>query len=215
MVCPHCQDAEDVFSYGYAKRDLENYRTKGATSSTQRLLDALLGHEIAGKTLLDIGGGVGVIQHELLDKGLAHATDVDASSAYIIHNEKEAQRRGHANKIRYVHGDFVQLAPDIDRADIVTLDRVVCCYPDVEKLVDLSSRLANDLYALVYPVDNWLTRNGIHVFNFLAFRLGGSQFRTYVHDSTHIDRIITDNGFQQLSRKRAGFWQVFLYQRVR
>ena len=215
MVCPHCQDAEDVFSYGYAKRDLEAYRTKGAKSSTQLLVDALLGHGVAEKTLLDIGGGVGVIQHELLDRGLAHATDVDASSAYITHNEKEAQRRGHPDRIRYVHGDFVQLASDIDAADIVTLDRVVCCYPDVETLVDLSSRLANDLYALVYPVDNLLTRHGIHVFNFLAFRLFGSQFRTYVHDSQHIDRIITENGFQQRLRKRAGFWQVFLYQRVR
>lgn len=214
MVCPHCTDAEDVFSYGYAKRDLENYRSKGAKSSTQVLLEELTNYDVTGKTLLDVGGGVGVLQHELLDRGVASATDVDASSAYITFNQQEAEARGHADKIQYLHGDFVQLAPDIDDADIVTLDRVVCCYPDVEQLVALSAQRAKTLYALAYPIDNWLTKGGIAVFNFFLFRLQGNNFRTYVHDSEHIHNIITDAGLTRRARRRAGFWQIFIYQRA-
>lgn len=41
---------------------------------------------------------------------------------------------------RFRYGDFVSLAPDLETADLVTLDRVVCCYPELEPLVYLGGQ---------------------------------------------------------------------------
>ena len=83
MVCPHCEGADDVFSWGFAKRDLKEYHEKGVSKSTGILLKMLKSMGVNGKSLVDIGGGVGVIQHELIADGLAQAVDIDASEAYI------------------------------------------------------------------------------------------------------------------------------------
>lgn len=213
MVCPHCQGAEDIFSRRRAQQDLDAYREKGASKATQVMLDMLKAFSVTGKTLLDIGGGVGAIQHELIASGLSHAIDVDASSAYINAASEEAQRQGHLEKIQFQHGDFVQIASEIEAADIVTLDKVLCCYPDVRALVDLSSQRANEFYGLVYPQDNILSKNLVHLLNFFAFRLWGNPFRTYIHDSKIIDGIIQSNGLRQIERKNVGFWQILIYQR--
>ena len=111
-----------------------------------------------GATLLDIGGGVGVAQLDLLSAGLRSATDVDASSAYLDVAREEAQRRGYSERVSYRHGDLVALAPEIEPADIVTLDRVICCYHDMPALVRASAAKARRLYGLVYPHDAWWTR---------------------------------------------------------
>lgn len=213
MVCSHCQGAEDVFGKGFAKRDLKEYREKGASKATQIMLDALKKLGVSGKTLLDIGGGVGIVQHELIKAGVSQATDVDASQAYIQAAQKEAERQGHPDKISFQHGDFVQLAPQIEAADIVTLDRVVCCYPDMHKLVELSSARAKDFYALIYPRDNIISRNVVHIFNFFAFRIHGNPFRTYIHDSQTVDGIIRGNGLQQVAYQKSGMWQVAVYRK--
>ncbi|MGJ3239818.1 MAG: class I SAM-dependent methyltransferase [Anaerolineae bacterium] len=214
MVCSHCQGAEDVFSQKYARKDLNTYREKGASQSTQLMLTTLKRLGVVDKTLLDIGGGVGAVAHELLAEGLAHALDVDASSAYINVATEEAQRRGHLDRITFQHGDFVQLAPQIDMTDIVTLDRVVCCYPDFEALIDLSSQRAREVYALVYPRDHLLSKSLIPVFNFFAFRIWGNPFRTYIHDSQAIDAIIRNNGLECLARHTTSLWQVLVYRRA-
>jgi magnesium-protoporphyrin O-methyltransferase len=213
MTCTHCKAADDVFSKGWARRELEDYRKKGAAKTTRLMLEALIKSGVRGLSLLDIGGGVGAIQHELLEAGMASGTDVDASSAYLNAARIEAERRGTAGRMQYLHGDFVDLAPTIDAADIVTLDRVVCCYPHMEKLVELSSARAKQFYALVYPRDNWLTRAGIPVFNFFAFQIWRNPFRTFVHPTPEIERILHTNGLQRVFHQYVGLWQVAIYQR--
>jgi hypothetical protein len=118
--------------------------------------------------LLDIGGGVGVIQYELLAAGLDHDTYVEASTAYFNAARTEAQQRGYSEQVSYHRGSFVELAQEIAPADIVTLDRVICCYPDMQKLVGLSAVLARKWYGLVYPRDTWWTRIGLMVRNFFS-----------------------------------------------
>lgn len=213
MVCSHCQGAEDIFSVKFARNELKDYRENGPHKSTQVLLDILKDAGISDLSLLDIGGGVGVIQHEMMAAGVASAVDVDASSAYINAAKEEAEQRGYLDKVTYQYGDFVQLAPELDSADIVTLDRVVCCYPDVQALVDLSSKHAKRYYALVFPRDNWIFKMGIPFFNFFAFRLWGNPFRTFIHSSEMVDSIIQNNGFNLLLHRNVGLWQVFVYER--
>ena len=164
------------------------------------------------KTLLDIGGGVGAIQHELLKAGVASAVGVEASTAYIDVVEEEAQRQGHADRISSRHGNFVEIAEDIQEAAIVTLDRVICCYHDLESLVDLSSRRATELYGIVYPRETPLVRFAFAFINVLM-RLRRNPFRLFVHPTATIDRLLGSNGFQRLYYSKTRIWQVVLYGR--
>ena len=92
--CPHCQGADRFFNQRIAAADLRDYRRHGPSGTTKRLLDALQAGGVAGLTLLDIGGGIGVIQHELRAAGVSAITGVDASRAYLALARQEAEKRG-------------------------------------------------------------------------------------------------------------------------
>jgi magnesium-protoporphyrin O-methyltransferase len=138
-----------------AQKELKRYQEKGPEGTTSMLLQALISEGVDGLALLDIGGGVGVLQHELLQAGVRGVTSVDASSAYLQAAKEEVERRGLTDRVQQHHGDFVQMAHRIPQAGIVTLDRVICCYHDMEGLVDRSAALASKLYGVVYPRDDW------------------------------------------------------------
>jgi len=213
MSCPHCQGAEEVFGKGFAEGDLSRYYKKGPSKSTNILLNAIKQHPIEAPSLLDIGGGVGVIQHELVAAGVNKTTDVDASSAYLAVAQAEAERRGYAESATYLHGDFVDLVEQVEDADIVTLDRVLCCYPDVEKLISTSAGHAKRLYGLVYPHDAWWTRLVAPLLN-LTFRFRGNPFRFFIHSRELVENTIVRQGFTQRLHRNAGFWQVVVYERA-
>src|SRR5204863_302008 len=69
MTCCQPDSFDAVFSEKRASKDLKRYRKKGPDKTTRLLLDALKADGVAGKTLLDIGGGIGVAHHELLAAG--------------------------------------------------------------------------------------------------------------------------------------------------
>jgi magnesium-protoporphyrin O-methyltransferase len=163
-------------------------------------------------TLLDIGGGVGGIQHALIDFGAEHATHVDASSAYVHAAQEEAIRREIDNRITFLQGDFVDLVENIPPADIVTLDRVVCCYDDMQALVRLSAEKAGKLYGLVFPRDLWLIRVLLPVANFFL-SLTGTPFRIFIHRTEQVDQIVKEQGLEPFYYKKAGFWQILVYNR--
>ncbi len=210
MTCSQCEGIEDVFDQEFATKKLAAYRTRGADKTTRMLAEALKKEGVDGLVLLDIGGGVGAIQHELLEAGAVRATDVDASSAYLQAAREEADRRGLSERIRFLHGNFVDLAPLIPKADIVNLDRVVCCYNDMQQLVELSAARAGKYYGMVYPRDTWFAKLGIWVEN-LIFRLQKNPFRAYVHSSKAVDAILRRHNLQRLSTKRTFTWQVVVY----
>ncbi len=208
----HCAGIESEFDAKTASRDLKRYRRKGPLESTQMLLDALRREGVEGMTLLDIGGGVGAIHHELLDSGVSSATHVDVSSAYLEAARAEARRRGHESCVSFLHGDFVELAPELPPADIVTLDRVICCYPDMHRLVGLSAARAQRLYALVYPRDSWWLRPLFPLSN-LYFRLRRCSFRIYDHPPEEVDAVVREQGLEQRFRGTTPLWQVVVYAR--
>ena len=162
--------------------------------------------------LLDIGGGLGGIQHALLAAGASEVTNVEASSAYLRAAQEESQRRNIEDQVTFIHGDFVDLAPDVPLADIVTLDRVVCCYGDMQALVELSAEKAGKLYGLVYPRDHWLFRLLLPVANFFI-RLTRSPFRIFIHRTDDVNRILRNQGLEPHYHRNSGFWQVLVYVR--
>lgn len=212
MYCSQCQGIEELFSREYVQRELERYRAKGPGKTTRMLTEALEEAGVQGMTLLDIGGGVGGVQHALLGAGVQQVTGVDASTAYLDAARAEAERRGRAGQVRYQHGNFVDLAADIAPADIVTLDRVICCYPDMEKLVGLSAARARMLYGLVYPRDAWWVRLGLALGN-LWLRLRRSPFRTFSHPSAAVEALVRGNGLKRHAYRQTFIWQVVVYSR--
>jgi len=207
-----CEGIENIFDQRRAAQLLEKTRRRGPQKTTRVLLEALKSRGVEGKSLLDIGGGIGVIQHELLECGLAEVTGVEASSAYLETTRAETERRGHAARARYFLSDFVALAPAIPAADIVTLDRVICCYNDMKGLVSASSKKAGDTYGLVYPRGTLWAKLSILALNAVLW-LRGSPFRVFVHPPETVDSIVRTNGLSPFFSRTAGMWQVVVYAR--
>jgi magnesium-protoporphyrin O-methyltransferase len=137
---------------------------------------------------------------------------VDASRAYISIAREEAERQGHAGRVRYLAGDFVALADEVDAADLVALDRVICCYPDMAALVGRSATLARRRYGLVYPRDSWLGRIGVALMN-AGFRLSRSPFRTYIHRTAEVDAILAARGLVKVLHTTTLIWQLAVFER--
>ncbi len=212
MTCPHCQDANKLFDKGVAEGDLRDYRRHGPGKTARLLIDALKAAGIHEATLLDIGGGVGVLQHELLKSGASTAIHVEASSAYLHAAQEEAARQGHAERITYHHGNFVDLAPQLPQADVVTLEKVICCYPDVRALVGLSSARARKLYGVVFPRDTWWMKIGGRLIN-LSLTIQRSGFHFFVHPTEQVESVIRASGLQRRFYRKTLFWQVVVYGR--
>ncbi len=202
----------NTFSTKDADDDLRSYRREGPGSVTRALIDAIRAEGIEGASLLDIGGGVGAIQLELLASGLGTATSVDASEAYVAIARSEADRRGFADRTSHRIGTLTDLADEVGSADIVTLDKVVCCNADLPLLLGDVVLRARRMVGLVYPRDRWW--NGIAAAVLAAWgRLTRDSTRWYVHSETELDNILTCGGFKRREIDRTFIWQVALYVR--
>lgn len=210
MSCGQCKGIVQEFDDRLARRDLRRYRARGAARTTRRLLGALRGAGVKDATFLDVGGGVGAIQHGLIEAGASHGTHVDASPAYIAAAREEALARGHADRVRFLEGDFVSLAPDLDPADIVTLDRVVCCYHDMPALVDASASRARRLLGLVFPREHLLMRLAFGTIN-LVQRVRRRPFNVFLHSAAAVESRVRRHGFRKLVHHDSPLWQIHLY----
>lgn len=200
------------FDARHAASKLRDYRRKGPAGMTRSLIEALAAGGIRGQTVLDIGGGVGAVHHELLRAGAAGAVDIDASRAYLSVARQEAERQGHADRVHYVAGDFVALADAAESADLVALDRVICCYADMAALVGRSAGLARHRYGVVYPRDSWLARLGAAASN-AYLRLTRSAFRVYIHRPADVDAIVAAHGLVKRLHRSSLIWQLAIYER--
>ena len=132
-----CDDRFSIFDRASAEADMQRYRRNGPDRTTRLLLDMIRARGVREASVLDIGGGIGVVDHELLKDGAARAVLVDASAPSLDAAREEGRRRSDLDRLETVHGDFVTQASAIEPADIVTLARVVCCSPDMASLVRL------------------------------------------------------------------------------
>ena len=209
--CGQCQGIEQVFDFKTAREDLKHYRKKGPTKTTIAVLDWLKNRGQKELSLLDVGGGVGIIQHELFKAGVVEtAVHIDAAQPYLQASQEEAKRLGHAEQITYQHGNFVDLAEEIEPADIVTLDRVLCCYHDMPAMVQATAVSAKKYIGLIFPQDRWLFKLGVSVVN-AGLRLSGNPFRIFIHPTQIVDAILQQNGFQRQMHKKFLFWQSMVY----
>ncbi|HET7030526.1 MAG TPA: methyltransferase domain-containing protein [Candidatus Limnocylindrales bacterium] len=168
---------------------------------------------VAGLTVLDIGAGIGAVHLELLKAGASAAVDVDGSPAYVAVAREEARRRGVADRVAYATGDIVELASSIEPADLVALDRVVCCYPDMAALVGLAADRTRRRVGFVYPRDAWWIRAGSATGNGIL-RLLRRRLRFWVHRTADVESVIAAAGLRPAFRRRGIFWQVAVFERA-
>ena len=197
-----------------AASELRKYREKGPIPSTKALIDALVAEGVEGATVLDIGGGIGAVQHELLAAGAAQVTSVDASASYLEAAREEAGRRGVEDRVTYRHGDFIELAESVPPADIVTLDRVLNVYPDWERLAGLAAAHAQRLLGLVYPRNTPMTRLVVSAMN-LKLRMQRKAVRAHIRPQDEIDRIARESGLAPSCAQDVGpAWHVAVFRRT-
>ncbi len=205
--------ADQQFNERKALEELKRYRTKGPEPTTRLLEQGLEDAGTLTGTLLDIGSGIGALTFSLLERGVSHAIAVDASSAYNGVARQEAARLGRTDAVRFLHADFVSGAPELPSAALVTLDRVVCCYPSYEALLTAALDHAEQCLALSFPRDVWYVRLGVMLEN--AHRhLTKNPFRTFVHPAARMEDLIRSAGFERSTRRETWMWSVDVYTRT-
>jgi magnesium-protoporphyrin O-methyltransferase len=209
--CSNCQPIASHFGHRIAERDREAYRRRGPGPTTALILAQLRESPLAGLDLLDIGGGIGVIGLELIGSGLRRVTLVEAAPAYLAAAREEFGRRGSGDRLEARLGDFADLDP-APRAAVVTLDRVVCCYPDYRRLLEQVAESTIGSLALSYPRDRWYVRLGVGAENLLR-RLTGNPFRAFVHPVAEMTRVLGQAGLRCGGRRETAFWSVDLWTR--
>ena len=214
MNCCGAESYQTQFGDEHAAKDLRRYRKKGPDKTTRLLLEALEREGVKGVSLLDVGAGIGVVHHELLAAGAQSALHVDATTPNIRAAQEESARRGHAGRVTFLRGDFVVLASEIPAADVVTLDRVICCYPDMEQLVAMSASRARRLYGAVFPRERWLVRAVVKLGNCVR-RLRRNAFRAYVHPVRAIDAAVERQCLSLRTVRDTFAWRVAIYSRAR
>lgn len=213
MPCNCCQITDRTFGEDSARADLRSYRRRGPAGQTELILEAVRSLGTRNLALLDVGGGIGAIHHELLGDVAREATHVDASSAYLQKARQEAARRGHTDQVRFIHADFTDVAHKVPQADVVTLDRVVCCYPDFHSLLKAAAEHSGRALAFTYPRETWYLRIGLGVINFVQ-RLRRDPFRVFLHPVAEMDALLKREGFERISLRRLFVWEMALYCRV-
>jgi SAM-dependent methyltransferase len=211
--CSAFESAADLqFNQRKVAQELKRYREKGPGPTTRLLADGIAQSGALSGTVLDVGSGIGALTLALLERGAANAIAVDASTAYVDVAREEAGRRGQTDAIQFVHADFVERASQLPSANVVALDRVVCCYPSWEPLLDAALGHAERCLALSYPRDAWYVRVGMTLENGQRW-LARNSFRTFVHPIPKIEQTIRRAGFGLSSRRKTWMWSVDVYLR--
>jgi SAM-dependent methyltransferase len=189
-----------------------------AAKVTASLLEAITEAGVADRTVLDVGCGIGDLAIEVVARGATSGTGYDLSSKAIEEARKLATSRGVGDRVRFEVGDGAKL--DLPAADIVVINRVACCYPDTNNLLDHTLGAARSVFAMTAPVSSGVTglMNRIwSVLENIGYRLrprkyGG--FRVFIHDLDRIDERIRAAGFRRVRHEqRRVVWDLAVYTR--
>lgn len=209
--CCHSKSASRLFSL-FARSSRRRAEKKGLESTQEQLLEGLAGIGYQDASLLEIGCGVGHLHQTLLEQGARHAVGVDLAPKMLAEARSLAEDRGLTERTEYLEGDFIELGDAVEAADIALLDKVVCCYPDADGLLDLALGKTRRGCALTYPRDRWFVRLWMGAWNAVMW-LVRSDFRTFVHAPAAIERRIIDAGFVKRFEDTTAAWLTQVYAR--
>jgi SAM-dependent methyltransferase len=205
--CCNSRGCDTFFTERFARRAARRYRKKGLDKTAQRMVEFLEQRSVEGATVLEIGGGVGEIEIELLRRGAASAINLELSPAF----EEEAKRllaeAGLEGRADWRLHDIAANPEAVEPADIVLLHRVVCCYPDYRRLLGAAADHARRFIVFSYPPRHRLSRLFVGA-QTLIFRLLGREFRTFAHPPSEMLAVVEESGFRRAFAHHALVWQV-------
>jgi SAM-dependent methyltransferase len=207
--CCDPTDYRRLFSRKSAARDLRRYREHGLTGTSLELVG--LAGDVQGVSVLDVGGGIGAIELELLEAGAARATSVELSGGYEDAAGELIAERGLEGRVERRVEDFV--TAELKPHDVVVLHRVVCCYPDADALVGAAADHTQRTLLLTYPQERVWMRTGLRLIN-VWLRLTRCGFRTYMHPVARIVASAEVRGLRLERRERHGLlWESAVFAR--
>ena len=168
---------------------------------------------VDGKTMLEVGGGIGAIEIELLKAGVTRAVNIELTPTYEEAAAELLRETGLAGRVERQVIDFVSAGTDVEAADFVVLNRVICCYPDMPKLAAAAADRADALLVMSFPNRRWWTRLGLTLAN-LGFRAVRLQFRIFLHRPALILAIVEQRGFKTRLNQQGILWQVVALERT-
>jgi magnesium-protoporphyrin O-methyltransferase len=186
------------------------YRRRGLDSTAKLLFDAVRGK---GRTVLEVGGGVGEIEIELLRAGAERATNVELSPAYEQESEQLLREAGLEGRMTRRYGDIARDPELADDADVVVMHRVVCCYPDMPALVGAAAEKTRRTLALSFPRDTWWMRTGARLINTWS-RVRRHEFRFFVHPPPAIVAAARTHGLHVTRENEGRIWKVAAFERI-
>ena len=206
MGCPCCpppsSEYRRFFGRKLAGHEARRYRRKGLPKTARGLVAA------AGNgSVLDIGGGVGAIALELVERGASRATVVELSDGYEQAARELLAEHHLRDRVQRRVGDFVTERDLVEPHDIVILHRVVCCYPDADALVSAAAGRTRERLLLTYPRIRLVNRLGFAAIN-LWLRLTRCGFRAFVHPFAAIEAAAEREGLTLETREEQDlFWE--------
>jgi magnesium-protoporphyrin O-methyltransferase len=185
----------------------ERYRKRGLDATAARMVEFLERRDIEGATVLEIGGGLGEIEIELLQRGAARATNLELSPAYDEEAAKLLRERGLEDRVVRRLADIAAGGDAVEPADVVVLHRVVCCYPDYERLLGAVADHARRLVVFSHPPRNVLSRAFVRAQN-VAFRVRRSEFRTFAHPPAAMVAALEERGLTRVFEGGGRVWRI-------
>jgi magnesium-protoporphyrin O-methyltransferase len=203
---------EEMFKPRKARSTLRRYRKKGLDNLEREMVSIASAQPLTGARVLEIGGGIGTIQAELLAAGAARGEVVELVSAYEPYARELAREKGISDRSTFRIADVLEDPQAVAPADIVVLNRVVCCSPDGVRLTAVAGKLAGRLLLLVYPRDRVVVRVGTRVVNGV-FRMVGRSFRVFVHTPYSLSAAARAEGLSVAATSRTFAWEFTAFRR--
>jgi methyltransferase family protein len=205
--CCDPRGCDAFFGRSFARRMATRYRKRGLDKTARRMVEFLETAGVEGATVLEIGGGVGEIQIELLKRGARRTVNLELSAAYEGEARALLGEAGLADRVERRQLDIAVAPESVDPADAVVLHRVVCCYPDYERLLGAAAGRAGRLLVFSYPRRNPVSRLFVAGQN-LAFRVMGKEFRTFAHPPAAMLDVVRARGLDTAYGHKRLVWQV-------
>ena len=196
-----------VFSERSARAEARRYRRKGLGGTSREIVDYLKTQGVGGQSVLEIGGGIGAIQIELLKAGASGAVSVELTPTYEAAAVGLLEDGGMRDRVQRQVIDFVDAASAVESADIVILNRVLCCYHDMPRLAGAAANHTRRLLVLSYPRRTWWTVASFAVFNWFL-GLMRREFHIFVHEPQEITATARAHGLELVLDRRGPFWTV-------
>lgn len=201
-----------MFTSRAAKRMLKRYWKNGLDGLAQRMLEAVSSEGLDGARVLEIGGGIGAIQAELLEAGAERGEIVEVVSAYEPYARELAREKGLEDRTSFRVEDILESPGAVDPADVVVLNRVVCCSPDGVRLAAAAARLSRRALALSFPRSHLGMRAALGLVNG-AMRVLGRSFRVFVHPRAALVAAAEAEGLQLTEAGDSFAWEFVVFRR--